>query len=218
MPVAGDTMWAMSFVQQIALAKSTMMFTAHAHAAGDALVLQLGCHAVASTNEATAVTVAASAAAVDWTWTTLDDVTIGGTLAAASFAAIAPDTSSVTITVTWTGTASDPCTEKVTAIGDDFTTEGAHVLAFDRHSVSVTTDACSGHVVTGGDGAAVWAACNAKGEVVSVDPPYTKAADDGRDWTAYRLTADPAGTDEMVTLPTSNSAHAITEVATIVEE
>ena len=59
------------------------------------------------------------------------------TVAAASVGAIAPDTMSVTFTMTSTGGTTGPCTETASAIGDDFTNQGLATLATSGSSHAV---------------------------------------------------------------------------------
>jgi hypothetical protein len=213
-PPVPTTMWAGVFVQESSGNATTLTFDAHARAVGDAIVVQLGCHAFPNPIASLAVAINAPG----WDWQPLEPLNGLNSLGAAMFGAIAPSTDSVMVTVTWSGVAS-PCNRQ-SALGDDFTTEGKRTLAFDTHNgVHGGTGDCVGTIRTQTAGAAVWAACNQSGFVTGVDPAYQPGADDMRgNLSSYRLTNDPAGTDEMVDMPSNPGDNFVLDLVTIVDE
>jgi len=55
-----------------------------------------------------------------------------------------------------------------------------------------------GTVPTTANNDAIWAACFSSFSVTAIGAGYTKGADNGGgDWTEYKLTTDPAGTNEV---------------------
>ena len=190
--------------QYVSTAGEIHSFTAQATTAGDAIVLQVGCAASAEPN---AVTVAAQG----WQFTRLGPITGSSTSVerGATFAAIAPDAIGVTVTVSWSGT---NCTA-TNAVGDEFTgiDPAGGGTTFDAVAANEGTNNCTGSIRTGHVGDAVWVAC--AGMVSALGPGLAKGADDGAgDWSAYRLTDDPAGTLENIELTSSNEGHVLSMV------
>jgi hypothetical protein len=63
------------------------------------------------------------------------------------------------------------------------------------------------------DGDAIWAACDSATSVRSVGPGFVKGADGGiGDWSAYRITNDPAGTIEPVQFTNANVGYVLSIV------
>ena len=187
------------FVQRNGGAGAAETFTAQAHAAGDAIVIQVGCGA---STPPTGVTMTAPG----WMFTELHAIT-SSTVSnenAATFGAVAPDANSVTVTVSWQGT--DACNISKNDVGDEFamTDPAGGTITFDgamQTEDSGTKGNCVGTVSTGHLDDAVWAACDSAGSVQGVSAGFTKGADDGNgDAAEYRVTTDPAGTAEPITI------------------
>ncbi len=168
-------------------------FTGAAHAAGDAIVIQVSC---ASAAMPTSVAIGATG----WAFTQLGPIvaSTAAQLRSATVVAIAPDTADAMFTVTWSGSA---CEGGTTALGDEFamTDPGGKQITFDSARTVMGTGNCSGSLTTPHDGNAVWAACTTGGSIGAVALGLRKGDDDGLgDWSAYKLTNDPANTLEPV--------------------
>ena len=127
-------------------------------------------------------------AAPGWTFTQVGPFTgsITNTDYAASFGAIAPNTTTTTFDVSWAG---NPHCDFVNEIGDEFANADATggTTTFDAHDEALgATGNCRATLTPGSAGHMVWAACS--GKVSTVGTGCTKGADDGNDdWTEYRL-------------------------------
>ncbi|HEX3758170.1 MAG TPA: hypothetical protein VHW23_05670 [Kofleriaceae bacterium] len=195
------------FVQRDGSARATDTFTAQAHAAGNAIVIQVSCGA-------TAIPTAVSVAAAGWSFTQLGPITASARSAqrSATFAAIAPDTVGVTVTVTWTGST---CNTSSNQIGDEFamTDPAGGMITFDGFNATQGTGNCTGSVTTGHEGDAVWAACNTQTSVTAIGTGFVKGADDDvGDWTEYALTSHAAGTAEAVEFDNPNVGYVLSMV------
>jgi hypothetical protein len=200
------------FVQRNGGVGASESFTAQAHAAGDAIVIQVGC---GSSAPPTGVAVSAPG----WTFTQLHAIT-SSTISnenAATFGAIAPDTNSVTVAVSWQG--SGACNISKNDVGDEFamTDPAGGSITFDaamQTEDSGTKGNCVGTVSTGHAGDAVWAACDSAASVQGVSAGFSKGADDGvGDFAEYRVTTDPAGAAEPIEI--GNSVGYVLSMVTI---
>jgi hypothetical protein len=167
-----------------------------ATAAGDALLFLVGC---AASQMPTNVTISAP----NWAFTPLSPLTINsvGQVYAATFGAIAPDTTSVTLTINWTNS---NCNRGQSTLADEFTSVDA-AAPFDAHAEASGAGNCTTSITTTHDSDAVWSACYAATSVTGPGPGYTKsAADTVGDMAEYKLTTDPMGTLEDVTFINPN--------------
>jgi hypothetical protein len=197
----GAIAWLGSFVQQSNTSGTQDSFVVTAGAAGEAFLLHVEC------DTASAATVTVTAAG--WTFTQLGAPFGANGIRAASYGAIAPDTSPTTVTVTWSVT----CQFKV-ELGDVFSNvdPSGGATTFDAHVETVGTADCMATITPPDAHAAVWAACTSANALSAVGPGYTKSGDDGvGDWSEYRITTDPAGTPQMPFFTDAN-ANAMTAV------
>jgi len=199
--VAGQITWVRTVVGRNWPNGTTDTFAVRAHAAGDAFLFAISC-------VTTIAPTAATLTAPGWTIAQLDPIAAAssGGFYVASFAAVAPDTSATTFTLTWTAAAG--CTSGSAEIGDEFAmndpTGGA--TTFDAHALVVGTGTCIGSVTTGHANDAIWAACHATSGVGGVGSGYIKATDDADgDWSEYKITTDPSGTVEQPTFVESSA-------------
>ena len=195
------------FVQRSPGTGPNESFTAQAHAAGNAVVIQVSC-------AANAVPTAVSVAAPGWSFMQLGPITASTSSVqrSATFAAIAPDAIGTTVTVTWSGST---CNSSKNEIGDEFvmTDPAGGTITFDGVNAIEGTGNCAGTVMTGHAGDAVWAACNSQSSVTAVGPGFLKAADDNAgDWSEYALTNHPAGTVESVEFANGNVGYVLSMV------
>lgn len=181
------------------------VFAASALAAGDLIVLQIDCAGGAAPS-------AASVTAPGWTFTA-DGPIFTNTAAGyytASYHALAPDTAATTITVTWTG---GTCPTGKGELGDEFT-HADPMLPVDRVVTDSGTGDCMAQITTTYANEAIWAACFSATTLVAPGAGYTMGADDGGgDWAEYKLTMDPAGTNELATYTNSNVAYTFSTFA-----
>jgi hypothetical protein len=188
-------------------------FTATALAAGDAIALHVSCDLTAT---APTVTVTAPG----WTFAPIAPITGSASLQfwVASFGAIAPDTAPAAVTVQWSAS----CTQNIIELGDEFSAAdpAGGTTTFDAHGERVGAGNCTTSLSTGHDGDTLWAACASflASQVVTltdIGPGFTKSGDDQMgDWSEYRITSDPAGTQESATFDNTAGANfAITAVA-----
>lgn len=182
-------------------------FTAQAHAAGNAVVIQVSC-------AANPVPTAVSVAAPGWSFTQLGPITASTSSVqrSATFVAIAPDAIGTTVTVTWSGST---CNSSKNELGDEFamTDPAGGKITFDGVSATEGTGNCTGMVTTGHAGDAVWAACNSQNSVTAVGAGFRKGADDNAgDWSEYALTDHPAGTVESVEFANGNVGYVLSMV------
>ncbi|HTR52931.1 MAG TPA: hypothetical protein VMJ10_19585 [Kofleriaceae bacterium] len=207
--LTGAIAWAGSFLARDWGPGTTDTFSAQAHAAGNAFVLDLACHG-------TVVPTAVSLTAPGWTIDSLDPITESpdGLFASATFGAVAPDTAPVTFTVTWTGTPS--CSAVSSELGDEFTandpTGGA--TTFEAHTQAAGTANCTAGVTTAHANDAMWGGCYTDDALTGVGAGYAKAGDDhDGDWSEYNVTTDPAGTAEQVRFVVSGSSSVTAAIA-----
>lgn len=182
-----------AFVARNAGGGATETFTAQAHAAGNAVVVQVSC-------AGTAVPNAVTLTAPGWTFQQLGGVTASSVSPqrSATFVAIAPDAVGATFSVAWSGSA---CSDGKNDVGDEFAMvdPAGGALTFDGASATEGTGDCVGTIPLGHTAGAVWAACNSDNSVNAVGPGFTKGADDNvGDWSEYMLTDHRAGTIESV--------------------
>jgi hypothetical protein len=119
---------------------------------------------------------------------------------ATAFAAYAPDTAPVDITVSWAATCPD-----IDELGDDFTNVDPRggTIAFESSTVLEGVGDCMTSVTTLSSDDAIWAACSSGGMMTGVGPGFTVSTNDSHDdWSAYALTNDPANTTENVLFTT----------------
>jgi hypothetical protein len=195
------------FVQRPGGTGPTESFQARAFAAGDAIVIQATCGGAA-------IPTGASITAPGWDFKLLGSITASQSSneRSAAFGAIAPDTLPTTISVAWTGSS---CNSSKNDIGDEFAMidPAGGAMTFDSAMTIQGTGDCTASVTIPHDGDAVWAACDSADSVRSVGPGLVKGADDGiGDWTAYRITSDPAGTTEPVQFTNPNVGYVLSIV------
>jgi hypothetical protein len=195
------------FVQRSPGTGPNESFTAQAHAAGNAVVIQVSC-------AANAVPTAVSVAAPGWSFMQLGPITASSISPqrSATFVAIAPDAIGVTVTVTWSGT---NCSNSKNDLGDEFamTDPAGGKITFDGVNATEGTGNCVGTVTTGHAGDAVWAACNSDDSVTAVGAGFRKGADDRiGDWSEYAITDHPAGTVESVEFTNANVGYVLSMV------
>lgn len=195
------------FVQRSPGTGPNESFTAQAHAAGNAVVIQVSC-------AANAVPTAVSVVAPGWSFLQLGPITASARSQqrSATFVAIAPDAIGVTVTVTWSGST---CNGSKNEVGDEFamTDPAGGTITFDGVSATEGTGNCTGTVTTGHAGDAVWAACNSDDSVTAVGPGFRKGADDRvGDWSEYAITDHPAGTVESVEFANPNVGYVLSMV------
>jgi len=143
-------------------------------AAGDAIVLLVGCEAGAMPPAAVDLS------APGWTFAEMSPPLASGALYAASFAAIAPSAGTHAFTATW----SSSCMRRI-ALGDEF----AGVATFAANGEA--SSGCS-TTIAPAPNQAVWAACYLNTGVVAPGHGFTKGADDGfGDWSEYALASAP---------------------------
>jgi hypothetical protein len=197
---SGDTApTAISYVGPVAMTWMTMgssiTFNLQAANAGDAVVVLFAC-------AGSQMPISGALAGGAWSFSPVTAVygSAGNQLWGQTFGAIAPDTSPVTITATWTAA---NCNRGLSVLGDELTgvDPGGGAITFDADAEMVgAVGPVTGSVITAHAGDTVWAAAYSGMALTAVGSGYTKAADDGNgDWSEYKLTADPAGTTEPVT-------------------
>ncbi|HEY0479964.1 MAG TPA: hypothetical protein VGD37_20735 [Kofleriaceae bacterium] len=195
------------FVQRSPGGGPTDAFRAQAHAAGNAVVIQVSC-------AGPAVPTGVSVSAPGWTFTQLGPITAStqSSERSATFGAIAPDAVRTAVSVSWTGSA---CGSSKNHLGDEFamTDPAGGMITFDGVSATEGTGDCIGSVRSGHAGDVVWAACNSQGSVRATGAGFTKGADDGvGDWAEYRITGDPVGTVEAVEFTNDNVGYVLSMV------
>jgi hypothetical protein len=182
-----------TFVVRHPGAGSTDTFSTQAGAAGDVIAMQLGC---GSSTMPTGVTIAAAG----WTFDQLHASEGVNPLWAARFVAIAPDTNTVTMAVTWTGS---PCDIGTSVLSDEFAgvdTSGGVGMVATAGSQASGTGTCTSQITTVTANETVWAACFSSGGIIMPGPGYKLGAQNGGgDGAEYRITNDPAGTLETPT-------------------
>jgi hypothetical protein len=203
---AGPIRYAGSFAKQSsALASDTYLFTAAAVAAGDLVVIQVGCNATGGGTYAIT--------APNWDFEPLG-AEFGATvkeIGARTFAAIAPDTAPMMFSVT----AGQNCLLEI--IGDEFgnVAPGGLTAAIDSHADAIGQASCSAQLTTVHANTVVWAACTGGLGLGAAEAGFTTttATPDG-DFGEYEQTADPGGTNETVTIAeTSTSLMSVVAIA-----
>jgi hypothetical protein len=127
---------------------------------------------------------------------------------ATSVAAYAPDTQPVSVTATWNGT---NCNTSLVILADEF---GAAQLDGHVEAPGDAASGCMSTITTAHDRAVLWGACTTKGNVLAVGAGFTRGGEDGfNDWSEFKLTSDPAGTDELVSFDTDGFPTVLTAVA-----
>jgi hypothetical protein len=183
----------------------TDSFTAHADVSGSAVVMQVSCNGGA-------VPSAVSVSAPGWTFQQLGPITASPSKdCATTMFAIAPDTLTTTITVSWTGST---CQLSNAALGDEFAAIApAGGVTFDGvNAIGDSVDRTATVPTNQGDDA-VWAALLSHGAGATIGVGYTKGADDATgDWSEYALRSDPAGTLENVTFSSANVSYVLSMV------
>jgi hypothetical protein len=157
-----------------------------ASAAGDAVVIMIGC---AGNNEPTA----ASMSAPGWTFTQLVGVNGGAPGPwAATFGAIAPNANATTATGVFT--VQSTCQGSMAYVGDVFsnTDQSGGSMTFDGTGGANGGGNCDGTVVTGSADETIWAACMAA-MVTGAGPGYMQSQGGGVG-SEYEMTTVPAGT------------------------
>ena len=179
-------------------------FTATAHAAGDAVAMQVGCGW--STNPPSNVTVTATG----WTFVALDTVQGSTDIATEELVVITPDTNPATISVVW----DSPCEIGTAVLADEFAgvdVAGGAAAAVGARIWTNGSGNCSASLATGGSAETVWAACFSAFSSAIAGPGYQASADDGGGDTAeYKISNDPAGTVETPTF--SNGSEFIEDI------
>ena len=187
---------------------TTDTFTVQAHAAGNAIVMQVAC-------AATATPTSVSVTAPGWTWTQMGPILANAASKerAAIVVAIAPDANPVQLTIQWAGST---CSSSVNDLGDEFamTDPAGGAITFDSAVQTEGQGTCTGMITTGHDADAVWAACDTSNSVSGVGAGFTKSADDNNgDWSEYKLTPDPAGTVETPSFANANNGFVLSMLA-----
>jgi hypothetical protein len=195
------------FVQRSPGTGPNESFAAQAHAVGNAVVIQVSC-------AANAVPTAVSVVAPGWSFMQLGPITASASSVqrSATFAAIAPDTIGTMVTVTWSGS---NCNSSKNEVGDEFamTDPAGGIITFDGVSATEGTGNCTGKVISGHAGDAVWAACNSQNSVTAVGSGFLKGADDNAgDWSEYAITDHPADTVETVEFTNGNVGYVLSMV------
>ncbi len=181
-------------------------FTAAAQHAGDAVVVQVFC------NSGSTGAPAFDLATPGWTIDRLGVAGIPGYWAA-SFGAIAPDTGPHDFVATLPA----DCLTRPVLLGDEFTNndQAGETTTFDAHAELEGMGDCAVDVTTAHANDAVWAACTSSGMITSIGAGFEQGATDGdANFSEYKLTADPAGTSEHVTLAAAATSdiHVVTAV------
>ncbi|HTR55240.1 MAG TPA: hypothetical protein VMJ10_31375 [Kofleriaceae bacterium] len=185
--IAANIAYVGPFAERYPGAGSTDSFQTAAAAAGDAIAIQVGCHDDA--HQPSSVQVSAPG----WTFDQLQPVQGDGMIASATYGAIAPDTTTVTVTVTWDVS----CDIGKGELGDEFamTAPSGGATTFDASIETSGSGDCIGSITTGHTGDAIWASCISENFVVAPGSGFTEAASDGGgDAAEYELDAGPAGT------------------------
>jgi hypothetical protein len=195
------------FVARSPGAGATDTFTAQAHAAGNAIVVQVSC-------AGPAVPDAVTLTATGWTFQQLGAVTASAVSPqrSATLVAIAPNALGTTFSVAWSGS---NCSGSKNHVGDEFamTDPAGGSITFDSFNATEGTGNCVGTVRLGHTGGAVWAACNSDNSVNAVGPGFVKGADDNvGDWSEYAITSDPADTIEPVEFDNDNVGYVLSMV------
>jgi len=167
--------------------------------AGDAVAIMVAC---AGSQVPSNVAISAPG----WTFFQLAPITVNsaGQVYGAAYGAIAPNTTSVTIAITWTGA---NCNRGQSILADEFTHNDptGNSITFDATAANSGAGNCTTSITTAHDADTVWAACYAATALTGVGAGFTKsAADTVGDFAEYKLTADPANTVEPVTFMNPN--------------
>jgi hypothetical protein len=195
------------FVARSSGSGATETFSGQAHAAGNAIVVQVSC-------AGNAIPDAATLTATGWSFQLLGGVTAStaSPQRSATFVAIAPDALGTTFTLSWSGST---CQGGKNDVGDEFAMvdPAGGAITFDSFNATEGIGNCVGTVRLGHDEGAVWAACNSNDSVNAVGRGFTKGADDNvGDWAEYAITHDPAGTVEPVEFDNDNVGYVLSMV------
>ena len=195
--------WVGAVVAHWTTSVSTDSFDFAAAAPGDAVVMMVSCDGPAT---APSLTVTAPG----WSLVALGSL-VGSAAAgrwAQSYAAIAPDTLAVSISVTW-----DVTCVSLVVLGDEFANNDPTLAAFDDHSETEGTGLCSATVTTHRAGDTLWAACDPANGVAAT-PGFAIGADDQQgDFTEHAVTTDSAGTAETIAYENPTAMNVMVAVA-----
>jgi hypothetical protein len=184
---------------------SATTFEVTPNAAGDAFALFVTCTGpLASTQPPTVVT-------NDWHWSSLGSWIAGPTETyAGSFGALAPNADMATVIVMFP---SGSC--EISVLVDEFGPVGSGgPLGFDTYLDASADDPCAGTLAPGRDDDAIWAACVAGAPLKGPGSGYTEGSNDGTTAISeYRLTLDPANTQETAAFDVSPSLYVVSMVA-----
>jgi len=165
----------------------TKTFTYTATAANEAVVFALNCGGTTETS--------VSLSATGWTITSLSGVAGASGSRIASFAAISPNTTAATFTMTW----STDCGAFMGDLVDEFsgTDLTGGTTTFDANNSGTGSGSCSITVTPANNNDAVWGAC--EDSVTAVGSGYTKGADDtSQDWSEYKILSGGSGVSQTV--------------------
>ena len=178
---------------------NSQSFTITPVAAGDALLIMVGC---AGSQTPTSVTLTAPG----WTFTPLTPVTTEGPaqVSAASFGAIVPSAAPVSATVTWV---SANCNRGKSMLADEFgnVDPTGGTTTFDAHAQATGGGNCTTTITTASANEGIWGGCYVGTSATGPGAGYTMSASDGiGDFNEYKLTTDAAGTMETVDMANPN--------------
>jgi len=169
----------------------TDSFIAQAHAAGDVVVMQIGC------GTTTTAPTGATVSALGWTFLALDSVQGTADLGTVQLVAIAPDTNPVTLSIAWSGS---PCEIGTAVLADEFAgvfTAGGIGNVYSGGVQRSGIGTCSASFTTLVDAETIWAACFSRTAVSGIGPGYQQGANDGGgDMAEYKISTDPSVTME----------------------
>jgi hypothetical protein len=196
-----------AFVQRSTGTGPDDSFTAQAHAAGNAVVIQVSCSAAE-------IPTAVSVSAPGWSFTQLGPITASASSSqrSATVVAVAPDAIGASFAVSWTGSS---CDSSKNEVGDEFamTDPAGGTITFDSANATDGRGDCVGTVTTKHAADAVWAACNSENRVTSAGAGFIKAADDSAgDWSEYAITDQPADTVETVRFANGTAGYVLSMV------
>ncbi|HSD88770.1 MAG TPA: hypothetical protein VLB44_14685 [Kofleriaceae bacterium] len=170
---------------------ATDSFGVQAAQAGDVIAMQITCR---STTAPTSVTVTATG----WQFNILAGPAGAPPLHTRQVLAIAPDANAASVVVTWSGTT---CESGGATLADEFRgvdisagLTGVGVVGAEQSGVGSP----SFNVVTQAPAATLWAACFTGGTCTGAPAGWTPGAASGAFVSAFRITTDPAGTQEQV--------------------
>jgi len=161
--------------------------------AGDLVLLFTGC-------ETAQASASASIVVAGWNVMPLTDASGGASgRFVGAFYAIAPDTNASFASVSWNVSG---CSDLI-VFAEDFRSDTG-TIAIDGQSATIANGSCDALYTLQHTGAAVWVGCHPTMFINDVATGWTKGADDGTgDWAEYKLTTDPAGTQEHASFAVS---------------